>query len=322
MRASLLQRRILIVTGKGGAGKTTLTALLGLLAARRGVETALIELARDPALPELLARPDQRLLEGDGREPVRIEPFLSTLHLRPEEALMEYLELQLRVRALVRRVVSRPAFRRLLEAAPGWRELITLGKLWHLATRERDGRPMWQLLIVDAPATGHGLSLLQIPNVVLDTVRMGPLRRQTDRVQALIRDPTKSLVVPVTLTEELPANETLELLTQLRTLGIGVGPVIANGIEPPPPSLSPAVLRALGEVSLGALPQRGTLREIVERARRRAELQGRELERLRRGAGERPVLELRQREEGASDRAGLDALADSLESALRKVELA
>ena len=155
--AGLLSRRLLLVTGKGGVGKSSVAAALGCLAARRGMDTVVIEVGGDASALGLLAPPGTEPSEGDGRTPTEISPHLFALRLDPESALKEYLELQLRIRTLARAVLATPGFRRLLDAAPGWRELITLGKLWHLESQRDGERPRWDLLVVDAPATGRPL---------------------------------------------------------------------------------------------------------------------------------------------------------------------
>ncbi|HXZ84729.1 MAG TPA: ArsA-related P-loop ATPase, partial [Myxococcota bacterium] len=319
--ASLLSRRLLLVTGKGGTGKTRIAAALGVLAAREGVRTVVVELGDSDVLPELL--PPSRPLRTSqrGREPQPVAENLFTLRLAPEEALLEYLELQLHVRTLARAIVGNAAFHRFLDAAPGWRELITLGKLWHLASLEqRGGAPRWPLVVVDAPATGHGLSLLSVPSVVLDTVRMGPLRRNTDRVQALMTDAARTLVLPVTLPEELPVNETLELRARVRELGVGLGPVLANGVEPPLGLAAPErALAALARVPLGTAPSPLAEPEVAGAAARhrlaRAAMQRGFLAELERALGEPPV-ELPWLPRGVDDAAGVGALADALRGAL------
>ena len=316
----LLSRRLLFVTGKGGVGKSSVAAALGVLAARRGIDTVVVEVGRDRALAGLL-QGDRPLEPGDGRTPVPVSPHLFTLHLEPEAALTEYLELQLRVRQLVRLVVGNPGFRRLLDAAPGWRELITLGKLWHLESQRDGAEPRWGLLIVDAPSTGHGLSLLSVPHVVLDTVRLGPLRRHTDWVQGLIQDRARTLVLPVTLPEELPVKETFELCASIRELGIGLGPLLANAVEPVPelPELG-TLLAALEGAELANLPDGAALCSIVEHVVRRARLQRGFLDELARES-EEPLVELPQLVEGVGTRAQVERFADALEAALAAAEV-
>lgn len=318
---SLFDRRLLIVTGKGGTGKSTLAAGLALLAARRGLDTVIVELGEEPTIGPLLVERPGELLRGDGRNPVPIGPRLFTLRIDPLEALTEYLELQFYVRPVVGFVTRNPAFRRLLDAAPGWRELITLGKLWHLESQRVADRPRWDLLVVDAPATGHGLSLLSVPHVVLETVRLGPLRRHTDWVQGLLTDPKRTLVLPVTLPEELPVRETLDLCRRVRELGLATGPILANGIEPRPALHDvPAVLEALGRIpssndSPSLSPE--TLARCLDHAVRRTSQQRFFLEEL--GRAERgPLVEIPFLPEGVSSPGRMAELASALETSLAR----
>jgi hypothetical protein len=324
--SQLLSRRLLFVTGKGGTGKTSVAAALGRLAADQGVRTLLVEVGHEAVLPALL-QPGEPVASGSTREPRPAGANLSTLRVVPEDALLEYLELQLFLKAIARGIVGNAGFRRFLEAAPGWRELITLGKLWHLVTREdARGRPLWPLIVVDAPATGHGLSLLSAPTVIVDTVRLGPLRRNTDRVQALLSDATQTWIVTVTTLEELPVNETLELRARVQSLGLGLGPVIANGVEPPL-ALPDAerVLEALAALDGGGAPSpladpialAASARHRIVRAR----MQAGHLARLTQALGSAPVA-LPWLSQGVDGPEGVAALAACLRDALASAETA
>ncbi len=319
--AALLSRRLLLVTGKGGTGKTSIAAALGVLAARAGVRTVVVELGSSDALPELLRAPDVGAANTSSREPVPMAERLFRFQLEPERALEEYLALQLHVRLFARAIVGNAAFHTFLDAAPGWRELITLGKLWHLVSLEDGpGRPRWPLLVVDAPATGHGLSLLSAPSVVIDTVRMGPLRRNTDRVQELVTDAARTWVLPVTLPEELPVKETLELRARVRELGVALGPVIANGVEPELglPDAERA-LACLARLPKGAAPSPLAEPDVVAEAARhrmaRNRMQREYLGVLARETGETP-LELPWLASGVDGPEGVRALAEELHGAL------
>jgi anion-transporting ArsA/GET3 family ATPase len=234
---SLLERRLVIVTGKGGTGKTTVVAALALAAARAGLRVLVAETTRDQHLPRLLAGECQLLGEAKGAP----GPGIRALRIDPFEALAEYLGLQIGVRGLVGLVLRNRGFRQLMGAAPGWRDLITLGKVWHLEQMRDGERPLYDLIVVDAPATGHGVTFLDVPRVVVSAVRAGPLRRHAGYVEAMIEDSERTLLLPVALAEELPARETAELVERLRdAISIAVDRVVVNGVvgAPFPPDLA------------------------------------------------------------------------------------
>jgi anion-transporting ArsA/GET3 family ATPase len=319
--SDLLSRRLLIVSGKGGTGKSSISAALALLAIRSGIPAAAVELGSESQLPRLLVAPLPADAGLPRSEPQALGSGVHHLRIVPEFALREYLQKQLRSERAARAIVGQPGIRRLLDAAPGWRDLIALGKLWHLTTRELDGRARWPLFIVDAPATGHGLSLLSGPAAVTELVRAGPLRRHVDAVLSLLRDQRRTLLLPVALAEELPVNEVLELREGVSRQGVALGPVIANAVEPSAPANTAALLAALEGLSGSpdALLDPRALRAVLLERRARRALQAQQLERLERATGE-PPLELPYLASGIDGPAGSGALAAALELAAAQRE--
>jgi hypothetical protein len=288
----LLERRLVIVTGKGGTGKTTVVAALALAAAGAGRRVLVVETTRGEHLPRLIGAEGPPVGYA-GRE---LSPGVRGMHIDPFEALAEYLGLQLRVRGLVDLVVGNRGFRQLMGAAPGWRELITLGKVWHLeqmhegkrpqtarseaqpSAGPKEGRPLYDLILVDAPATGHGVTFLDVPRVVVSAVRAGPLRRHAGYVEAMIADAERTLLLPVALAEELPARETAELVERLRdAIGIAVDRVVVNSVAgaPFPPGLEDLderLARLPQDLDLGPLPAPRELAACARHLRSRHEL--------------------------------------------------
>jgi hypothetical protein len=251
----LEHRRLVIVTGKGGTGKTSVSAALALGAAARGKRVLVAAVDPDARLPALLSPRPAAL----AYQPALARENVWVCHIEPFEALGEYLGLQLGTRRLVDPVLRQRGLRQLLLASPGWRELITLGKVWHLEQMKEGARPRYDLIVVDAPATGHSLTFLDVPRVVVSAVRAGPLRHHTERVEALIEDRTRTLLLPVALAEELPARETVELVTRARNeLGVAIERVVVNAVHEPP---YPDDLADL-DARLAALPDDTDLGEL------------------------------------------------------------
>lgn len=291
----LFDRRLVIVTGKGGTGKTTVAAALAVAAARSGLSV----LVADVGSTEQIA---QRIVPGHapvGYAGCELLPGLTAIHIDPFEALAEYLGLQLRARSLVDLAIGNKGFHQLLEASPGWRELITLGKVWHLAQqRDATGSAQFPLIVVDAPATGHGLTFLDVPRVVASAVRSGPLRAHAQLVEDLIHDPEQCLLLPVALAEELPARETAELVARARDqLGVAVDRVAVNAVAPAPfpdhvpEDLDRLLARIPPDADLGSLPPAAALAACAAHLRSRYELNRRYLTEIARSSS-LPVVSL------------------------------
>jgi len=225
----MLERELLFVTGKGGVGKTTLAAALGLLAAERGLRTIVVELGDQGRLPALFGLPP----EEPGMETLLFDRLWS-ISIDPDQALLEWLQ-QLGGRVSGRVLASSGTFQYFAAAAPGAKELVSMVKIWELTQGERWQRRAggYDLVVIDAPSTGHALGLLHSPRTFGAIARVGPIAGQAQRVRELLEDPARSAFLGVALATDMAVTETLELQDGLlQGLGRTLDRVLLNCLLP------------------------------------------------------------------------------------------
>ncbi|MEW6774943.1 MAG: ArsA family ATPase [Bdellovibrionota bacterium] len=229
----LLDKRLLINSGKGGVGKSTLSSALAVLAAKKGKRVLLAESDTKTdtfgRLHEVFQVPE---LEYRERE---IYPNLFACALDADHALEEYVVSVIKVRSLFKAVFDLEVVRNAYVAAPGIKELAIVLKLWMLATGDGGKRRPYDLVVYDAPATGHGLFFLKMPQVLIDILGAGPLPNKAKEVLTLLHDPAKTRLNLVTLPFEMPVVETIEYLEQIRKgMDVQLGTVFLNALHPDP----------------------------------------------------------------------------------------
>jgi anion-transporting ArsA/GET3 family ATPase len=225
----LLDKRLVFVTGKGGVGKSTVALALGLAAAEAGKRTIVCEVSSEETISHVFHRAEV------GFNEVEMADNLWTISIDPDESMREYLLIQLKVRAMRDLLYRSKIFNYLAAATPGLRELVTIGKIWELAQLDRKVRKgrKYDLVVVDAPATGQGVGFLQTPRTFANVARVGPIRAQAQALEAFLVDHRKTGVALVALPEEMPVNESASLERQLtEEVGVAVDRVYMNALYP------------------------------------------------------------------------------------------
>ncbi len=197
---AILDRRLLIISGKGGVGKTTISAALGMMAARHGLRVLVAEVEGKNAISHLLGVPPLT------SEPREVRPGLWAMHVSPEEALREYFEVQFHAKRVARPLVASQLVYFVTHAAPGLRDILMLGKIWYQVARKGE----FDMALLDTPAAGHAVSMLRSPEGFLEAVQVGTLANQAKRVSDWLHDPEQVAIHLVSLAEETPVKETLE----------------------------------------------------------------------------------------------------------------
>jgi anion-transporting ArsA/GET3 family ATPase len=306
----LLSRRLIYVLGKGGAGRTTIAAALGLAASRRGARTLVAEVSGRGELAQLFGR------APDGGE-VEVAADLWSLQLDTSRALEEYLHEHLPLRLLADVIGATRLIGYLAAATPGLRELLNAGKLWELGQPERriPGAQPYDLVIVDAPASGHALSLLTAPGAFARAAQAGPIARQGQKIDDTLHDPAQTGLIGVVRGEDAAVSELLDLALRLRReLGLAPELVVVNALPAEPldaPDVA-ALEQALASFEGGA---RAALARTL--AQDRSALRARDqVLRLARELPAAAIVELAEDQGPAFGLAALERLAEQLDGAL------
>ncbi len=305
-----LARRFLFVTGKGGVGKTSVVAALAERFARAGMRVLVAETSPKEHVSALFGR------SALPTQITELSPRLFGVLLDADVALKEYGALVLKSERLVGALFDNKLVRGFFHGAPGLKEWAALGKAWYHSTELlSDGSPRFDVVILDAPATGHGLDMLRVPKTIIELSPPGVLRTDAERAWAQFRDPAQSGVVVVTLPEEMPTNESLELCSALRSeLGLPLLSVIVNQVVP---NIFDVVTRdGLADLAepVETDPASLALAAGIRRAARE-QVQAQSLERL--STLGVPVLKLPFLVEGAASLSAIRKLVDALASAQR-----
>jgi len=211
----VLDKRLVIVSGKGGVGKSAVATGLSLLAQRRGLRVLIIEMESGGGLPAHFGTGPLKF------EPIEVRPGLHAMQMVRAEALLEYLQLQLKLPGMGRFGAVARAFDALATAAPAVREIVTIGKILWEVKEDR-----WDMVVVDAPPTGQIASYLRAPRTISELVATGRIRSPADWMAETLGDPARTQLVLVTLPEELPTAETMETIDWIEANGVVAKPTI------------------------------------------------------------------------------------------------
>jgi anion-transporting ArsA/GET3 family ATPase len=275
-----LDRKLILVVGKGGVGRSTVAAAIAGRLAAQGRKTLLYETSANDRFGPYFEKPPV------GETLTQLAPNLWSVNATPASALAEYGLMILRWKSVYEMVFENRVSKAFLRAIPGLDDYALLGKAWYHTTQDKRGAAVWDTVVFDMPASGHSVSMLRVPWVIVDTVPEGPLTRDARIVKAMLCDPARTSAVLVTLAEEMPVNEAIELEAKLTALGIVPQQVLVNQVFPrhfPPGAPVSRVLDAL-------------VAEPASRTAPLAQLTGHaQLSRDRRTLNERYLAELRSR---------------------------
>ena len=280
MSQAVYDRRLVLVVGKGGVGRSTVAAAIAGQLAERGKKVLLFETNANDRFGNYFDKPPV------GTQPVQLAPNLWAVNATPASALEEYGLMILKFKTVYDMVFENRVTKAFLRAIPGLDDYALLGKAWFHTTEEKKGKHVYDTVVFDMPASGHSYSMLRVPWVIVDTVPEGPLTRDARTVKALLQDPARTSTILVTLAEEMPVNEALELETKLSALGIVPQQLIVNQVFPDHVPVGSPIARVVDTLEAHSATLTTPLAEVTAHAR---------LSRERRGLNAHYLAELAKR---------------------------
>jgi anion-transporting ArsA/GET3 family ATPase len=226
----IFSRRLIIQSGKGGTGKTTISAALAVAAANHGKRVLLVEVDTRDRFAALFG-----LGQPVGYEVAKLRDGIWGINLDPELVILDFFRTHVRLKSVYTQITNSNIFKYFYEAAPGLKELICMGKVWRLLGERRtlSSKPEWDCVILDAPATGHGVSLLHIAQAATETL-FGPMKRNAEKIRDMLVDPRITVLNLCAIPEEMPVNEAIDLhRLAVEQLKIPLGVVFMNAMMPP-----------------------------------------------------------------------------------------
>jgi anion-transporting ArsA/GET3 family ATPase len=300
-----IDRRLLVVEGKGGVGRTTVTAALGIAAARLGRRVCVMELSGEASLSSRLG------MGAPQYEPREVLPGLDLMSLTPGACLADFGERKLRLGPLAGWLLDSRLMTSFVEAVPGLQDVVQLGKVENRLNEPADGEPRYDLIVIDGPATGHGLTLLSSARSMRQMTRVGPFHDLAGTIERTLDDRAMTATFVVTLPELLPVQETLELLHALEADRSVPDGVIVNQVLPAWPRDADALQATLDALPDG--PPAAVLRDLAAQATAAASRQREALQALDRGLADAlPVVSLPRLEAGGAGPARLEPLVQAL----------
>lgn len=226
----LLTKRLVLVSGKGGVGKTTVAVLLAQIAAKLGKKTLIVEMNSSDRVAPLFG------LTSIGHKETSVAPNIAAINLNPKQCFEEYVLKHIRFKSIYKTFFNNTFVSNFLDAVPGLNDALMLGKIYELEQMQQakvQDELEYDFIIVDAPATGHGLSALEVPNVLKSAVKIGPLHKHAICILDLLGDHTKTAFCLVTLAEEMPVAESIEYIQSLKEkTQLNFGPAFINAVHP------------------------------------------------------------------------------------------